>query len=110
MAFFNAQGQGIAVFSPVATEAWNFGPHGDGDTDQPTAAPCMHVAPLDRVRLGGKAEYKYRYWLVVGTAVEIAAQLDALWLRYGDEKAALKNEMAGSPLDPKADKPFQGKN
>ena len=110
MAFFNAQGQGIAVFSPVATEAWNFGPHGDGDTDQPTAAPCMHVAPLDRVRLGGKAEYKYRYWLVVGTAVEIAAQLDALSLRYGDEKAALKNEMAGSPLEPKADKPFQGKN
>ena len=65
---------------------------------------------LERVHLSGKAEYDYRYWLVVGTAAEIAAQLDVLWLRYADEKAALKNEMAGSPLEPKADKPFQNKN
>ena len=91
MGFFNAQGLGIAIFSPMATEAWNFGPHGDGDTDQPTAGPCMHVAPLDRVRLGEKAEYTYRYWLVVGSAAEMAAQLDALWLRYGDKKTSLRN-------------------
>ncbi len=91
MAFFNAHGLGVAVFSPGSTEAWNFGPHGEGETDQPTAGPCMHVAPLDRVRLGGKSEYQFRYWLVVGTAAEIAQQLDTLWLRYRDEKTSLKN-------------------
>jgi hypothetical protein len=89
MAFFNAQGLGIAVFSPVATEAWNFGPHGVGDTDQPTAGPCMHVAPLDRVRLGSRTKYQYRYWLIIGTEAELEKQLDELWIRYQNEKATM---------------------
>ena len=91
MAMFNAQGQGIAVFSPMATEAWNFGPHGAGETDNPTAGPCMHVAPLDRVRLEAKSEYQYRYWLVVGTEAELATQLEALWKLYATEQARLRN-------------------
>ncbi len=89
MAFFNAQGLGIAVFSPVATEAWNFGPHGVGDTDQPTAGPCMHVAPLDRVRLGSRTKYQYRYWLIIGTEAELEKRLDELWIRYQSEKATV---------------------
>ncbi len=98
MAMFNAPGQGIAVFSPVATEAWNFGPHGAGDTNNPAAWPCMHVAPLDRVRLEAKSEYQYRYWLIVGTEAEIAAQLESLWKLYATEKAVLRKspEVMGS--------------
>jgi hypothetical protein len=89
MAFFNAEGLGIAVFSPVATEPWNFGAHGAGDTKEPTAGPCMHVAPLDRVRLGAQTKYQYRYWLTIGTEAEIEKQLDDLWMRYQNEKAMI---------------------
>jgi hypothetical protein len=95
LAVFNAAGQGIAVFSPAATEPWNFGPHGAGATDNPTAWPCLHVAPLDRVSLAIKAEYAYRYWLLVGTETEIATQLDVLWPRHAAERAVLKNGSAG---------------
>ncbi|MEY4090357.1 MAG: hypothetical protein RJB55_2628, partial [Verrucomicrobiota bacterium] len=49
----------------------------------------MHVAPLDRVPLGPRSTYRYRYWLVVGTEAEIARRLDALWGRYSSERAAL---------------------
>ncbi|MEZ6081020.1 MAG: hypothetical protein R3C56_36740 [Pirellulaceae bacterium] len=62
MAFFasqepTAEGQrplrpGIAVFSPMSTDDWNFGPHGQGLSNDPQAGPCMHVAPLDKVALG----------------------------------------------------------
>lgn len=89
MACFNADGIGIAVFSPVATQPWNFGPHGGGDSDDPAAGPCIHVAPLDRVALGPKSTYRYRYWMILGTTEEIAARLDALWKRYSEEKAKL---------------------
>jgi hypothetical protein len=89
MAFFNPKGQGIAVFSPASTQTWNFGPHGANVTDVPTDGPCMHVAPIDRVPLGPKSKYSFRYWLVVGSEAELAAQLDSLWARYAGEKATL---------------------
>ncbi len=95
MACFNAEGIGIAVFSPVATQPWNFGPHGGGDTDDPAAGPCIHVAPLDRVALGPKSTYRYRYWMILGTAGEVATRLDALWESYSGEKAEL-TEPAGT--------------
>ncbi len=33
----------------------------------PAAGPCVHIAPIDRVSLGPKSTYRYRYWLAVGT-------------------------------------------
>lgn len=91
VAVFNADGQGVAVFSPVAPGNWNFGPHGGGLSADPAAGPCMHVAPLDRVNLGPKSTYRFRYWLVVGTEKELAARLDVLWKKYSEEKAELTN-------------------
>lgn len=90
MACFNEQGQGIAVFSPAATQPWNFGPHGTQTTDQPSAGPCMHVAPLDSARLGPKSGYRYRYWLLTGTETEMSATLEKLWATYAGEKAVLQ--------------------
>jgi hypothetical protein len=49
----------------------------------------MHVAPIDRVPLGPRATYRYRYWLVVGTEAEIARRLDLLWGLYAGERATL---------------------
>jgi hypothetical protein len=91
MAVFAPSGQGVAVFSPAATQHWNFGPHGGGANDDPAAGPCMHVAPLDRVSLGPKATYGYRYWLAVGTESQLAERLDALWDKYSAERAELTN-------------------
>jgi hypothetical protein len=90
MACFAPDGQGIAVFSPAATEPWNFGPHGGGDSADPAAGPCVHVAPIDRVPLGHRSVYRYRYWLVVGDETVIAARLEALWARHADERAELR--------------------
>ncbi len=90
MGFFCKDGQGIAVFSPSATRPWNFGPHGHGLSDDPKAGPCMHVAPLDQVSLGAKSTYRYRYWIVVGTAESISPRLDELWTKYSKDKAELK--------------------
>ncbi len=87
MAFFCKSGQGIALFSPSATQHWNFGPHGGGLSDDPVAGPCMHVAPLDQVSLAAQSTYRYRYWLVVGDAISIAMRLDQLWEKYSTEKA-----------------------
>lgn len=89
MACFERGGQGVAIFSPAATQPWNFGPHGGGASDDPAAGPCVHVAPIDRVNLGPRSTYRYRYWLVLGTAPQIAARLDALWAKYSAERAAL---------------------
>ncbi len=89
MALFAPNGQGVAVFSPVATQPWNFGPHAGGNSDDPAAGPCMHVAPIDRVLLGPKSTYRYRYWLAVGTEAELATRLDALWGKYSQERAEL---------------------
>lgn len=91
MAFFEPSGQGVAVFSPSATLHWNFGPHRDGDSDNPAAGPCMHVAPLDRILLGPRSTYRYRYWLAVGTESQLAALLDALLKKHAGESAELIN-------------------
>jgi hypothetical protein len=89
MACFEPGGAGVAVFSPAATQPWNFGPHAGGASADPAAGPCVHVAPIDRVNLGPRSTYRYRYWLVVGTAPQIAARLDELWAKYSSERAAL---------------------
>ena len=89
MALFAPNGQGVAVFSPAATQTWNFGPHAGGATDDPAAGPCMHVAPIDRVNLGPKSTYRYRYWLAVGTETQLAARLDPLWEKYSEARAEL---------------------
>ena len=91
MAVFAPSGQGVALFSPTATQPWNFGPHGGGASDAPSAGPCMHVAPIDRVNLGPKSTYRYRYWLVVGTEAQLGARLDELLEKYSDERASLSN-------------------
>lgn len=105
VALFNANGQGVAVFSPAASEKWNFGPHGGGLSDDPKAGPCMHVAPIAMVSLGPKSIYRYRYWLVVGTESELAARLDGLLGKYADEIAELSN-----PVQPALSKPQSAKN
>jgi hypothetical protein len=92
MAVFNAGGQGVAVFSPTSTLHWNFGPHAHGQSDNPAAGPCMHVAPISRVKMAPKSTYRYRYWLVVGDNVSIAKNLDALWTKYAKEEAMEKTE------------------
>jgi hypothetical protein len=89
MALFAPNGQGVSVFSPAATQPWNFGPHADGASDDPAAGPCMHMAPIERVNLGPKSTYRYRYWLVVGTEEQITARLDVLWKKYSTERAEL---------------------
>lgn len=102
MACFAPDGQGIAVFSPAAAQPWNFGPHGQGASDDPLAGPCMHVAPLDRVALGPASIYRYRYWLVVGTADEIASQLEVLWEKYSKEQTELIEADAAASIHPAA--------
>ncbi|MEQ8839069.1 MAG: hypothetical protein RID07_19845, partial [Lacipirellulaceae bacterium] len=87
MACFDAAGHGVAIFSPSSTEPWNFGPHGGGLSDDPTGSPCMHVAPIDRVKLGPRSTYRYRYWIVVGDESDIEASLDSLWRKYANERA-----------------------
>lgn len=91
MACLAANGQGVAIFSPTATQPWNFGPHAGGTSDDPAAGPCVHVAPIDRVNLGPKSSFRYRYWLVVGTEANLAARLDSLWKKYSADKAELNN-------------------
>lgn len=86
MACFDTRGQGIAVFSPVSTGPWNFGPHGQGDSADPQAGPCVHVAPIETVKLEPRAVLRYRYWLVVGTGSAIAVRLDTLRERFSGEK------------------------
>jgi hypothetical protein len=89
MACFADNGQGVAIFSPTSTGSWNFGPHGKGDSDDPAAGPCVHLAPLDRVPLGPKSTFRYRYWLVCGNETQIAARLDELIARYSAENSEL---------------------
>lgn len=100
MACFAAGGQGVAIFSPAATQPWNFGPHGGGDSDESAAGPCVHVAPIDRVQMGPRSTYRFRYWLIVGTESQIAARLDALWGKYANEKVELMNLPQPKPIAP----------
>lgn len=87
MAAFDSNGNGIAVFSPSATQAWNYGPHGSEQPSTPDAGPCVHIAPIDRVPMDRRSIYRYRYWLVVGSSEELAASLDVLCAKYGGERA-----------------------
>ncbi|TWT84627.1 hypothetical protein CA13_61070 [Planctomycetes bacterium CA13] len=89
MAMFESSGQGVAVYSPTSGEIWNYGPHGGGLSDAPTDGPCMHVAPIDRVLLGYKSTFRYRYWLIVGDETEISTRLDALNAKYAAERSQL---------------------
>ena len=89
MAVFEASGQGIGIFSPAATQPWNFGPHGTKITDDPHGGPCMHVAPLDTAALEPQSAYRFRYWMVVGPESTIAARLDQLWKLYENERAEI---------------------
>jgi hypothetical protein len=90
MACFNKDGQGVGIYSPTSGETWNFGPHTTKMSNQPTAGPCVHVAPVSRVRLPAKSSYQYRYWLVVGDKQQIASRLDELHRKYADERATLR--------------------
>ena len=92
LACFDATGQGVAVFSPSATHPWNFGPHADGDTNDPKAGPCVHIAPLSHTNLGPKSTYQYRYWLTVGTEESLSQQLEALWRLYATESATIETK------------------
>ena len=94
LALFNAEGQGVALFSPAATGKWNFGPSGKDLSADPTGKSCMHMAAIDRVNLGPKSIYRFRYWLVVGSEVEIAHRLDALWEKHSAERAQLDDGVA----------------
>jgi hypothetical protein len=89
MACFDASGYGVAIFSPTSAKHWNFGPHARGLSDDPVAGPCMHVAPISRVKFAPKSTYRYRYWLIVGDEVGIATSLDLLWNKYSRERAEL---------------------
>jgi hypothetical protein len=90
MACFEANGQGIAIFSPSAV-LWNFGPSGPGNTTDPSAAPCTHIAPVAIVELGPQSTLTNSYWLVTGTEQEIATTLDILWEKHAKEKFTLTN-------------------
>jgi hypothetical protein len=83
VACFNTDGQGVAVWSPDATESWNVGPHGGGATDDPAAGPCMHLAPIAKATLGPRSVYRYGAWLVVGDESAIVDSLDRLASRRG---------------------------
>jgi len=78
VACFDAAGEGVAVVSPEATEAWNVGPHGGGASDDPAADSCVHVAPIATARLGPRSVFGFRAWLVVGDEREIASAVDEL--------------------------------
>jgi hypothetical protein len=91
MACFAANGQGVAVFSPTATEHWNFGPHAGGLSDDPLAGPCVHLAPISRVEMGPRTVFRYRYWLVVGNRERLASRLEILMKKYASESAELIN-------------------
>lgn len=91
MACFDDNGLGIAIFSPTSGDSWNFGPHGSEVTGDPSAGPCVHIAPIASVNLGPQSSYSYRYWLILGDAGHIAARIDALLTKYPAEKAVLEN-------------------
>jgi len=91
MACFAANGQGIAVFSPSATEAWNFGPHRDGSSGEPNAGPCVHIAPIANLKLEPRTTLSYRYWLIVGDEARIARRLDQLIRKYSAERIKISS-------------------
>ncbi len=89
MAMFDSQGNGVALFSPTATEHWNCGPHGNKKDHTPTSKPCVHLAPITRVHLPNRSTYEYRYWLIVGDRETIENSFVKLEARYSSERAKL---------------------
>lgn len=89
VAMFNKEGQGVALFSPCADRPWNMGGTGNTETPDPAAGFCMHVAAIGRISLPPQATFRFRYWLVLGTEVEMAAQLDSLWEKYSTVRSEL---------------------
>ena len=65
------------------------GPHGTGDSTDPHAGPCMHVAPIATVKLEPRSVLRYRYWLAVGDAKDLAASLDTLAKRHAADTLSL---------------------
>ena len=96
MACFNKEGQGIAIYSPASGETWNFGPHVNAPSKDPKGGPCVHIAPVGRVRLGPRSTYEYRYWLIVGTQAQITSDLDRLIQSYSTERGKLTEPGAKS--------------
>jgi hypothetical protein len=96
MAVFEPDGSGVAIFSPAATQDWNFGPHGSRASDDPRAGPCIHIAPIDMVALERHSIYCYQYWLILGNETEIATRLDQLWLTHSDHRASHKTAVSDS--------------
>lgn len=84
MAVFERNGLGVGIFSPAAGTKWNYGVHGGGLSDDETAGPCVHVAPVGSAKLAANSVLSYRYWLVVGDESEIAESLNILWNRYSN--------------------------
>lgn len=92
MACFNDDDQGVAIYSPVADQHWNFGPHRPHTPSaKPEDGPCVHLAPIATVPLGPQSTLEYRYWMVVGTKAEITRQIDALLKKFPVEKLSLSN-------------------
>lgn len=91
MAAFNTNGIGIGIYSPTANQAWNFGPHGVGNSSTPTDGPCIHIAPIARASLTPNSSLRYRYWLVVGNRQSIARRLDYLLKNYSEETLNVTN-------------------
>lgn len=91
MSCLNEEGIGVAVYSPTSGDHWNFGPVGADNTDEPAAPPCVHVAPVSKVRLGPQSTYEYRYWLILGDRDEITESLDKLIKKYASETGSLTN-------------------
>ncbi|TWU56673.1 hypothetical protein Poly51_25900 [Rubripirellula tenax] len=89
MACFEPDGQGVAVYSPVSKGHWNFGPHGTGDSDNPSDGPCMHLAPIQSVTLSPKSVFRYRYWIITGDAEALSDRLDQLITLYCKESFEL---------------------
>ncbi len=89
LAMFDAQGNGVALFSPTATEHWNCGPHAQRKFDTPTSKPCMHLAPITKVLLPNRSTYEYRYWLMVGDRASLEISFAKLVALYSNERAKL---------------------
>jgi hypothetical protein len=90
MACFAKNGQGVAIFSPSARH-WNFGPHAGGNSDDPSAGPCVHIAPITQVNLGPKTTLRYSYWLIVGNEKQLSTRLDTLIEKYSNERIEVTN-------------------
>ena len=59
---------------------------GAATVSESTDAPCVHLAPITKAKLGPKSSLTYRYWMIVGTESSTAKRLDVLWQKYSGEK------------------------